>query len=143
MEKQFYRVTVGDSAVNLKTKPENYVLSEGHLTQLNEALPSDDALGLQITSIEKVTRESDFDMDDSRKWMVNLDVTLVINSDEATISLLKPYQVVSDQLNVVTSLLDRIAKILPGSKLNYSGEWVVSEFEPASDYEPASAAPKF
>jgi hypothetical protein len=143
MEKQFYRITIGDSAVKLRAKPQNIEFTAEQLAQLNEALPAAEALGLQIISFETVTRESDFDMDDSRKWMASLDATLIISSDETTANLLKPYSVIADELKLVTNLLDEVARSLPGPKLGYSGEWVVAEIAPAPDYEPASAAPKF
>jgi hypothetical protein len=141
MEPEFYRVKFDDSAVNLKTRPMAVELEGEQLASITQIITGYKEDGLELVAVEQVTLNPDVDMDDSRKWMANLDVTVIVSANDAT-TLLQPYGVLPDSLGSLKQLLEKVAPTLGMPKLNFSGEWIVASIDIAKDFTEEPAAPK-
>jgi hypothetical protein len=141
MESEFYRVTFDDSAVNLKTRPMAVALESEQLTSITQIMTGYNEGGLELIAVEEVSLNPDFDMEDSRKWMANLDVTVIVSAKDAT-TLLQPFEALPDGLGGLKQLLDKGAPTLGMPKLNFSGEWVVTSIDIAKDFTEEPATPK-
>lgn len=137
-----YRITFDDSATKLKTRPNEVSLSDDQLHLIMQSLPSPQQGDLQVVGIESATLSPDFDMDDSRKWMANLSVTLVIDTDEVTANLLRPYELLPGNLPAIKQLLRRVSELPEMPNLKYSGDWVLTEIEIAQDFTKEPPTPK-
>lgn len=142
MTEQFYRVTFDDSAVKLKTKPTATELEANQLSSLMQLLSAHQEKGIQLVAIEKVAVAPDYDMDDSTKWMANLDITMIVKMDDAAAKHFNAYSLLPENFEVLTQFLNKVVANIGLQKLKYSGEWVVIDIEIASDFAEEPAAPK-
>jgi hypothetical protein len=141
MTSQLYRITFDDSAVKLNKRPKELELDSDQLLPITQSLPTDDQGGIQFVAVETVGLSPDFDMDDSSKWMANLDVTLILSIDDALVELPRPYDLVTDKMGVIKQLLRATTGALELPDLAFSGEWVVTDIEFAHDHTAGLSAP--
>lgn len=141
MKPELYRVVFDNSAVNLKTRPMSVDLDGDQLSPLTEIMTDFEERGFKLVAVEQVALHPDVDMDNSKRWMANLEVTVVLTSED-TANVPQQFSVLPDSLSGLKVILDKVAPTLGLPDLGFSDSWVDLSIDQADDLSEEPASPK-
>lgn len=135
----FLRLTLDDVARH-KDQRDNVELDVEQITNLNESLSELAEGEIKVVAIENVARVCDVDLENSRRWQSNVEITCVVSVPADKVGEFRAYQSIPELAQPLIAVSNRIVEVVKDPDMTFSGDWVIGECAPVSDFIAETAA---